>query len=197
MLIRMTILAQAGAPPATAGGDQTWLVWGIVLLAIAAALFFVEVLLPTGGLLGFLSAAALVGGIFMLFRVNTTLGLVSSIVTLVAIPFLLLYALKLWPDTPFGRWVTLEEPDAAERDGPHAERSGRGGGVHEGDKAAAVAVGMRGRTLTDLRPVGTCLLNDRREECFAARGSMPRDTAVQVVRLEGNEIYVAAAEPSG
>ena len=194
MNLASVVLAQAAAPTAV---DPTYLVWGIVLLAVGAALFFCEILLPTGGVLGGLSATAVIAGVVMLFQVNTTLGLISTIVTLLAIPFLLMYALKLWPDTPFARWVILKDPEAAGTDGPHADRRGRGGGVREGSDAAALAVGSRGKTLTDLRPVGTCLLEGRREECFAHRGAMDRDTPVKVVRIEGGSIYVAPDdEPS-
>lgn len=182
------LLAQSASSAAV---DPTYLVWGIVLIAVAAALFVCEVLLPTGGLLGGLSAAAVIAGVVMIFQVNTTLGLISTIVTLLATPFLLMYALKVWPDTPFARWVILKDPEAADRDGPHADQRGSGGGVREGSDAAGLHVGSRGRTLTDLRPVGVCVLDGQRLECFAHRGAMDRDTAVKVVRIEGGAVYVA------
>ncbi len=163
-------------------------------MAMGAALFLTEALLPTGGILGGLSAVAVIGGVVMMFQVNTTLGLISVVATLIAIPFLMMFAPKVWPDTPFGKWVTLRDPEAEGRPGPHATRDGKGGGVREGDAADGLVIGTLGKTLTDLRPVGTCLLGGRREECLAFRGSMPRGTAVKIVRIEGSEIYVAPVE---
>lgn len=74
------------------GGNSTYLVWGIVLMAMGAALFLTEALLPTGGILGGLSAVAVIGGVVMMFQVNTTLGLISVVATLIAIPFLMMFA---------------------------------------------------------------------------------------------------------
>ena len=52
--------------------------WGIVLLGVALALFFVEVFIPSGGLIGIVAGVAAVFGIVLLFRVDTTLGLVTG-----------------------------------------------------------------------------------------------------------------------
>jgi hypothetical protein len=40
--------------------------------------------------------------------------------------------------------------------------------------------------------VGTCLIDGRREECLARRGTIDAGTEVTVVGVDGSEIFVAA-----
>lgn len=190
----MILLAQSGSSATTIGGTGPWLIWGVVLIAVAVALFFVEVLLPTGGIVGAASGLAAIVGVVMLFQVDTTLGLLAAIACLVALPFLLAFGLKIWPDTPFGKWVTLNDRQAA------VNRRGDEPGSRDGEPVAQeaggtrVSVGDTGKTLTPLFPVGTCLIGDERRECLAKRGTIDAGTAVRVVIVDGSEVYVEAVE---
>ena len=186
MIYAVTLLAQASSnppPPAPIGGSGDWLVWGVVLMAVAVALFFVEVFLPTGGVVGGLSGAAAIAGVVMLFRVDSTLGLIAALLCLLALPFMMVFALKVWPDTPFARWVTLENEEADEAPSVRGD---------EPASEAGPAVGDTGKTLTPLFPVGTCLLGGRRRECLARRGTIDAGAEVRVVRVKDNEVYVEA-----
>ena len=193
MMMALTILAQAttGPPAGSVGGSGQWLVWGIVLLGVALALFFVEVFIPSGGLIGIVAGVAAVFGIVLLFRVDTTLGLITAAVVLLALPFLVAFGLKMWPDTPFGKWVTLDdEQDTVSDEGEHPAPV-----VHP--DRPRLAVGDVGKTLTPLRPVGTCLLHGRREECLSHAGTVPAGVEVRVVVVDGNAVYVMPNSPAG
>ena len=179
------LIAQ-GAAPGTGGGDESWLIWAIVLLAVAAALFFVEVFLPTGGLLGIASGIAAVAGVVMFFQVDTLLGMASAAVCLISLPFLLMFAIKIWPDTPFGRWVTLkDEQELSDSPGDTRAETQHAGWPNP------IATGEEGKTLTPLRPVGTCLIGGRREECLARRGTIDAGVAVRVVAVDGGQVFVS------
>ena len=88
MIGLFTLLAQT--PSATPGGgsDGTYLAWAIALLAIALALFLVEMFVPSGGLLALLSTGSLIGGLVLMFWEDTTFGLVALIVVLLALPLI-------------------------------------------------------------------------------------------------------------
>ena len=148
----------------------------VILIAIALMFFFLEVFVPSGGLLGLLAAASLIAGIVMLFWVNTTWGMVGLTLSLVAIPFLVAFALKIMPNTPFVRLLTLKNPPPP-------------------DDAAGIAarqelIDAAGKALTDLRPVGMCLINGRRTECMAERGVIEAGEPVRVVFADGMQIKV-------
>jgi membrane-bound ClpP family serine protease len=160
-------------------------IWAAIFLGVALILFFVELFIPSGGLIGLGAAASLVTGIVLLFQVNTTLGLASALVAMVAVPFLFAIAIKIWPNTPIARMLQLKNPPPLnELDGGLAGPSG----------AAGPRLGDKGSALTDLRPVGTCLIGGQRTECLAETGVIRAGTPVVVVAVDGMQTKVRAEE---
>ncbi len=164
--------------------DNTLIIWAIICLAIALVLFVIEIFIPSGGLIGLAAAAALTAGIVLLFRVNTTLGLVGATVSLLALPFVIGYGLKIAPGTPVLRWLSLNSPEGRAADARSLER-----GDADGDADAAL-VGQEGTAVTDLRPVGTCLIAGRRRECLSDSGMVHAGAKVRVVLADGMQIKV-------
>jgi membrane-bound ClpP family serine protease len=178
------LLAQANNAPSEDG--SALVIWALALIGLAVMLFLIEVFIPSGGLLGIASAISVVAGIIMLFWHNQVLGMIGAIVTLLALPFVFGFALKVWPDTPFGRLLTLHAPPSRPEPG-EADQPSKGAAA-----SAGVAVGQRGRAVTEMRPVGTCVFDGRREECLASGGLIEPDTPVQVVAVDGRQIKVRA-----
>ena len=185
-LSSVALLAQAPVTQSV-GGTGEWLVYGLVLIAVAVALFAIEVFLPTGGVIGVMAGLAAVAGVFCLFKMNTTAGALGAGVVLLATPVLLVLAIKIWPDTPFGQWVTHTRDPSP----PTAPADDDG----STDGKGAIAAGDLGRTATPLRPVGVCILNGRRRECFARSGRIDADVEVEVVSVSGNDVYVRPVAP--
>ncbi len=176
----MWMLAQT-APTQTApaqGSNDLLILWGILLLSVALILFFVEVFVPSGGIIAIAGAVSMAAGIVMLFKVDTRLGLLGALVTLIAIPFLVGFGLKIWPDLPWIRSLILSDPEDDEAQPPPAESEG-------------LPIGAHGRALTDLHPVGTCLLEGRRQECLSTTGLIRSGQMVRVVSVEGMQVKVA------
>jgi len=175
------VLAQAGG--SGPGESSALLVWALALLGLALMLFFIEVFVPSGGILGVASSISAVVGIVLLFWENQALGLIGAIVCLLALPFMLGFALKVWPNTPLGRVLMLESP-------PSRSEPGEADAPTKGEGAAAVSPGQRGRAVTEMRPVGTCVFDGRREECLATGGVIEPDTPVEVTAVDGRQIKV-------
>lgn len=177
------LLGEAGggaAPP----DESIYVVWAVTCLVIAVVLFFLELFVPSGGLIGLAAGASLVTGIVLLFRFNTKVGLVSAIVALGSLPFVFMLALKVWPHTPIARMLLLKNRPAG-----GSEATGGSGGAEP-----ALRVGLRGKALTDLRPVGTCLIEGRRLECLAESGMIRAGSPVCVVSVDGMHIKVRREE---
>jgi membrane-bound serine protease (ClpP class) len=153
--------------------------WALACFALALALFVVEVLLPSGGLLGIAALGAAGIGIGLLFAVNPTLGFAGLGATVAATPVLLFVAVKVFPHTPLARLLTLRNPEPARR--------GAGGTAETGRRRLE---GCVGRARTDLRPSGACDIEGERLDCVAEHGVIPRGTPVEVVRASGMEIRV-------
>ncbi len=160
-------------------GDVT-VIWAVLLIVAALLLFFIELFVPSAGLFGLMAAAALVGGIVMLFYHDSTLGLIGTIASLFAIPPLMALAFKILPNTPVFRRLTLtDRQDAA---APTAGMSA--------DDVKGIAVGDGGKALTDLRPVGTCQIKGRRIDCLAEHGIIAAGAPVRVVWSDGMQVKV-------
>ncbi|MEX0885956.1 MAG: NfeD family protein [Phycisphaeraceae bacterium] len=183
-------------------GHGTAILWAIVLIGAAIALFFLELFVPSGGLIGTAAAVLLVSGIVVLFGVNTTLGLLAATIAMIALPFAVAFAIKIWPDTPIGRALTLRTParagadadvdsgDSDETDEPLPPRPGA-------RVVTTLPVGTEGRAVTDLRPVGTVRFDDQREECLALGGTIEAGTLVRIVAVDGMHVKVRPVDAGG
>jgi membrane-bound ClpP family serine protease len=83
---------------------MTALVWVVVLLVVGLVVMVLEVFLPSGGILGFLSLTAIVAAIATAFlELGATAGFVVLAVATVVVPVVLALAFRWFPDTPLGR----------------------------------------------------------------------------------------------
>lgn len=177
----MATLAQTAAV-----NDGSMLLYGIALFGVALVLMAMEMLLPSGGLLGLVAALAALAGVGCFFAEDTMLGFASLLGLAVVTPVLVVVGIKLWPHTPIGRLLVLGEPSGAQSD-THAP-AGPGGPT-----AVALHVGDAGTSLTPLRRVGTCRFHGERFECLAESGIIDRDRPVVVSRISGHEVFVREA----
>lgn len=101
------------------------IVWSVLLLVLGLGLICAEVFVPSGGVLGFLSVAAMVASIGLAFyHRGAEVGLIFLFITIVAVPGALSLAFRYWPQTPMGRRLLLEVPRAEEvlPDSPQRQR---------------------------------------------------------------------------
>ncbi len=166
---------------------DTHIIWAIVLLGIALLLFFLEFFIPSAGMLAVSSFVCLVAGVFFLFKYDTTVGMIGAIVSVASLPFLFAIAIKTIPNTPVFRMISLKSE-------PRPGLGEHGIAGAEAQQIAANLVGKTGRTVTDLRPVGACLIENQRMDCIAASGVIRAGTAVRVVSADGIQVKVVEAE---
>jgi len=160
--------------------NQEYIIWATVLIGVALLLFFIELFIPSGGLIGIGAAICLIAGLVMLFKVDTTIGLIGAVVALAAVPFFIAAMIRLWPNTPIAHWLTLKnEPPLSATDTVTSPSTG-----------ALPSVGAVGDAITDLRPVGTCVLGGHRTECLADGGIIRAGTRVKVVMVDGMQVKV-------
>lgn len=172
------IQTATGQPPQT---DQ-YIIWAVLSLAAAIILFALELFIPSGGFIGFLAVVAVVIGIVLLFQVNTVLGLICAIVTIIALPFLFMLAMKIWPNTPLAKKLILGADDPEKNETPAS-------GSQDRDLRAQL-INKTGKALTDLRPVGTCLIDGQRQDCLAQVGVIDAGCPIRVVSVDGMQIIV-------
>lgn len=174
--------AQPAAQGAQTADTQQWMVYAIIAFGMALALVVLEAFVPSGGVLGILAGVCAIGGIVLFFRFDTTWGMASMAITLLATPFIIGAMLWVWPNTPIGRALTLEEEqEALNAPGP------------PDDSPDAILVGTEGEALTELRPVGACRLAGKRIDCIAQTGVIEPGTKVRVIYTDGMTTKVKPA----
>ena len=159
-----------------------WLVFAVFLYFACAALIIAEVFVPSGGLLSVCALACLIGGTYIFFKQSTTAGVAGVIFGVIMIPSLLRYAYKEFPNTRFGKRVTLAPP-----------KRHQGDAIPDTDKIKEL-LGAEGVVLTALRPVGTCDFSGYRIECVAESGYIGKGKKVRVIDVESTQLTVRLIE---
>ena len=152
----------------------------IVILLFAAGLvvLIAEIFIPSHGILCLVGLAFLATAIYRAYELTQTAGHVSVVATVVSLPTLALIAVKTFHRTPWGKKIAPPNPTArAEEFAPQHE-------------ALKLHVGQTGRSITPLRPVGTCVFNGERINCVAETGMIEEDIEIKAIGVRGRELAV-------
>lgn len=163
---------------------EPMLIWAFGLLAAAVVILVLELFLPSGGVLGLLSGALAVASVVCFWRVSPGWGITSLAGLLILAPLVFTFFVKVWPDTTMGRKMILAEDDS--------EIERRAMEESEEKTREDSLVGVQGKAVTDLRPVGVVLLDNQRVEALAEGAWIEAGQAVRVTHVEGTRIKVRA-----
>jgi membrane-bound serine protease (ClpP class) len=160
---------------------EPW-IWAVLLLALGLGLAVLEVLVPSGGLLGFLAVAAILGAIVVGFVHSLAAGLGLSLAALVAVPVIVVFALRWWPHTPIGRRVLLGVPREQDVLPSSKVRDLKG------------LVGRVGRARSQMLLSGAVLIDGRTYDAMSESQPIEAGQMVRVVQVRGTEIVVRPAD---
>lgn len=161
---------------------EWWLVFAVFLYFMSAVLLVAEVFIPSGGLISVCSLVCLIGGLMIFFRHSQPTGWIGIGVALVMIPAILIIAYKMFPNTRFGKSITLGPP-----------KREIGDAVPDTPKLMEL-LGATGLVLTPLRPVGMGDFNGKRYECVAEGRYVDKDKKIKVINVEGTQLTVRVVE---
>jgi membrane-bound ClpP family serine protease len=160
------------------------LVWSVLLLFLGLALVCVEVFVPSGGVLGFLSIAALMAGITLAFyHRGLEAGFIFLTVTAVAVPVALVLAFRYWPQTPMGRRLLLDVPSGEQMlpDSPQRQRLRQ-------------LVGKYGVAKSVMMPSGAVLVDGATIDALSEGIPIEAGQRIQVIEVHGNRVLVRAVD---
>jgi membrane-bound serine protease (ClpP class) len=148
------------------------------------AVMMLEVFLPSGGVLGFVSAMAIVAAIVTAFVQQGVLaGFVLLGMSIGLVPTVLMVAFRWFPATPLGRRVLPPPPEPSDVLPQRAARD-----------AAKAAVGLSGTVVDELVPWGRVLVADRLHEAMSDGGVVTAGTPIEVVGAQGTSLVVRRRE---
>ena len=150
-----------------------------ILLVTGLMLVGAEIFVP-GGILGIIGGIALLGSVIMGFAAfgPVTGGYVAlGIVILVGLVIFLW--IRIFPGTSVGRSMTVS--------GNLSKAKGTADGVD-------TLTCKTGTALSDLRPSGFALIDDRRVDVITRGEMLEKDGKLEVVKVEGNRVIVQKQE---
>jgi membrane-bound serine protease (ClpP class) len=147
--------------------------WYFSLLISGLFLVGVEIFIP-GGIVGAAGAAALIGAAVIGFMIFPPwLGWISLLFILILTALAAFVWMKYFPKSPMGKALSLNQ------------------NIVRNDQADSLwRPGMKGTALSILRPAGKALIEDRRADVIADGTWIEQGSAIEIVKVEGNRIYV-------
>lgn len=157
------------------------LVWGLLLLGVAALLGVMEFFIPSAGIIGIVALVVAIAGVICLWTYETAWGVTGMLSVIVIAPTATYFGFKILPYTPIGKGLILSNPDpqgpeAAQANASHAQR--------------IAMVGQEGNAQTDLRPIGVVKIEGQRHDAVAESGYIAKDSRVKVVSADGIQLKV-------
>ena len=147
-----------------------------VLLQLAGVIIIIaEIFLPSGGLLSLIAAGLFGYSLFIVFHdISTMAGIYFVLADLFMIPVLVVVGLKILARSP----ATLRETLSSDR------------GVVSQSPELGSFMGCEGKSVTDLHPGGTAIIDDTRVDVVSRGEYIDKDTNLIVVEVTGNQIIV-------
>lgn len=155
------------------------LAWASLLLLVGVALAALEVFIPSGGVIGFLSVVSALAAIVLAFRQGSTYGVGFMGVAVIILPIALVTALHFWPRTPMGRRLLLRIPTGDDVLPDSDER-----------RSLKALVGAVGQAKTLMLPGGMIAIGDRNVDAVSEGMAIEPGQAVKVVEVRGTRVVV-------
>ena len=157
---------------------ETLLIWGLALIAAALVLTVIEVFVPSAGLIAVVAAGLGIAGVVCLFRHDALWGMAGLLVLIVLAPVIFFFGLHVMPSTPVGKRLLFGET------GKDLTRPSSADGL------GSVLIGAEAEAVTDLRPIGSIMLDGKRVSASSEGAIIPAGTRVRVVAVDGANIRV-------
>ncbi|MEI8371951.1 MAG: NfeD family protein [Planctomycetota bacterium] len=158
-------------------------IWPILLLAVGLCLAFLEIFLPSAGILAFFSGSALLGAILLGFKSSPTVGLSVTTAVVLGVPTLIAFGFRWWPHTYIGRQVLLSAPRAEDVLPDEDQR-----------RHLKTLVGRLGRAKCRMLPSGVVSVDGQTLDATSEGMVIEAGQTVRIIKIGANRLVVRAVE---
>jgi len=159
-------------------------VWAVLLILVGLALAAMELFIPSGGVLAFLSVSALGGAIVLGFmQDNVWVGLGILVFVLVGMPVMVIVLFRVWPRTAMGRRILLGVRSSEDvlPDGPKQRK-------------LKELVGQVGVAKSKMLPSGAIIIEGRTIDAYSEGMPIEAGEKVMVIEVHGTRVVVQPVE---
>ena len=160
-------------------------VWAVLLLVLGLCLVVLEIFVPSGGILAFLTICAVIAAVVLAFWQNTTVGFIVLFAAVVALPVVVALALRFLPETAMGRRVLLSPPTSDEVL-PQLDEKQR----------LLAKVGKMGRAKSKMLPSGIVQIDHETFDAVGEGMAIDEGQMVRVLEVRGNRLVVEGIRQS-
>jgi membrane-bound ClpP family serine protease len=154
--------------------------WAAILLLVGLSLVMVEIFIPSGGVIGFLSFASIIAAIVMAFyQSGPTIGIMFLSVSCVAVPAVLSAAFRLLPGTPMGKRLL---PDIPSPEDVLPDREDR--------RRLRLLIGRVGRSKSKMLPSGAVMIDGQTIDAMSEGQPIEAEQPVRVIDVRGTMVVV-------
>lgn len=151
----------------------------LVLLTLGLGLAICEVFFPSGGILGFLCFASIIGAIVVGFQSGTGVGIAVLLTALVGLPTVIVVALNWLPETPVGRQIILQVPTSQDVLPDDEEK-----------RSLKALLGHVGQAKCTMMPAGIVKIDGRTIDAVSEGMAVDEGQYVRVMEVRGNRVVV-------
>ena len=170
----------------TATQSSSPIIWAFIFIAIAVIVFFIEIFIPSGGLLALLGGLSIIASLIAFFVHDINTGLIATAIYIVFGPIIAWIAFRIWAASPLAKRMILGDVGGDDEFANQESEAQR----QERLDALQALMGKQGETITQLRPIGVVRIDGRRVDAMAESGVIGANKPVEVVHVYDNQIKV-------
>ena len=146
----------------------------MILLACGILVVVIEMFIPSAGVLGVVAATLLVAGVVVAFLKSLFFGFAVLAGTSFLLPFLFWLLVKVWPLTPMGKAILMN--DAID--------------VLLPESTAKALIGQVGIAKTQMLPSGIVEIDGQQHDAVSEGFAINPGDPIKVISARGNRMYV-------
>lgn len=155
------------------------LVVPIILQLVGVFVLIVEIIIPSGGILGIITVALMGYSLYLVFTdISMFAGMVFVVADIIMFPVILFVGIKLLAKSPATLKTSLSKTD----------------GYSSQPEELSEFMGLSGTAVTDLRPAGTGFINNKRVDVVSRGEYIDKGSEILVSEVEGNRVVVRKVE---
>lgn len=157
------------------------MLWPILLLVVGMLIVVLEIFVPSGGVLGVLAVAAIVGSVVLAFSGSLQQGVLVLLLVFILTPLTVAYAFRVWPKTPIGKKILGGDLPTAEETLPASH--------------LPELVGKYGVARNNLWPNGEVLIDGKRHAALSEGKPIDAGESIRVTAVRMNRLIVCDQPP--